>query len=823
MRKSIFILLGVIFFQCAANAQIPGIHDAAKIKLQLEKLQTLGRVLYVAAHPDDENTELLAYLTNQKHYRTAYLSLTRGDGGQNLVGNEQGPYIGLIRTEELLAARQNDGAEQFFSRAYDFGFSKTAKETFQFWGHQRILADVVWRIRKFRPDVIITRFPEDKRAGHGNHWASAILAHEAFEQAGDPSKFPNQLKYVDPWQPKRILWNTYKFGSFNTTSPDQFHIDIGKYNPLLGKGYGEIAAEGRSMHKSQGFGTLATFGHHTEYFKTMEGSKPQKELFDGVQTGWESLEGGKKVGNLITKALKQYEMDHPEKSIPLLFQIRSAIAKLSNNYWKKQKTQEVNRLIIACSGIHLSAYCDHPYVVAGQNLDVQTQVVNRSKAQISLESVVLVQKKKELHQSLSENDLKKASYQVKVPQDLPISQPYWLRKPHHKGYYEISEQQLVGWPQNPPSLKAYFKLKIEGDTLSVTRPINYIHSDPVKGEEKVPMVVTPPVTANIADEVYVFTSKERKDVSVKLKGFKKGLKGHIKLITPTGFEVKNNNQPFVLEDVGAEKTVHFSLSPKHKLTSSIRDTLSIKLSVNGKVYSRGIKVIDHGYIPTITVFPKAVAKVAAMSLKTKGHTIGYIMGAGDKVPASLEQMGYQVTLLDDKALKASKLTSYDAVIIGIRAYNTRKNLKYAQGELMKYVKQGGTLLVQYNKNYNLVDVHPGPYPFHITKKRVTDEHSKVKFLLPHAVVLNQPNKITKEDFKGWIQERGVYFVDSVSAHYRQPLAMHDPGEAPLKGSLIICDYGKGKFVYTGLAFFRQLPAGVPGAYRLFANLIAKKD
>ncbi|HLR38640.1 MAG TPA: PIG-L family deacetylase [Chitinophagaceae bacterium] len=821
MCKSFLALCLLLLSGHAVWAQQIHGSDAAKIKLQLEKLNTLGRVLYLAAHPDDENTQLLAYLDNEKHYRTAYLSLTRGDGGQNLVGNEQGPYIGLIRTEELLAARQNDGAEQFFSSALDFGYSKTAKETFKFWGHQRILKDAVWIIRKFRPDVIICRFPEDKRAGHGNHWASAIIAHEAYEMAGDSTKFPEQLKYVDPWQPKRVLWNTYQFGGTNTTDPNQFHIDIGGYNPLLGKSYGEIAADGRSMHKSQGFGTAPNYGHKVAYFKTITGTEPHQNLLDGVNTSWSKITGGKKIGKRITQTIQRFDMDHPEAIIPELFRIKEYISEIGNKYWKKQKIKEINKIILACSGIYLDAYCSNPYIIAGENMKVNMKAVNRSSVSAKLKSLTLLDRNIPLNKKLSTYNLKKDTFQVKVAGNRPISQPYWLKKRHFSGYYQIPDQKLVGLPKNPPKLTAVFHLEIAGNAISVSLPVHYRYVSPVKGEIENRLLVAPPVTANISEEVYIFTSQKPQHIAVQLKSFKKNIRGIAHLKVPAYLEVPNNNISFQLDKKGAEKTIYFTLKPKNEIQSSASDTISVELKVNGKVYKRGIKVMDYGYIPTITVFPPSEAKVASMSLKIQGQQIGYIMGSGDKVPEALRQMGYKVNLLKDNELSADNFKKFDAIVMGIRAYNTRKALKYAQDELMEYVNNGGVLVVQYNKNYGLVDAHPGPYPFDITKKRVTNEFSPVKFLLPDASVFNNPNKITKKDFEGWIQERGLYFVDKVDAHYRAPLAMHDPNEASLDGSLIISDYGKGKFVYTGLAFFRELPAGVPGAYRLFANLLAQ--
>ena len=823
MKRIITVFLFVfLFLHFPLHAQQNPEWNAARIKLQLEKLNTLGRVLYIAAHPDDENTRLLAFLSYEKKYRTAYMALTRGDGGQNLVGDQQGSYLGLMRTEEQLAARHIDGAEEFFSRANDFGYSKSAPETFRFWGHQRILADVVWVIRKFRPDVIICRFPADKRAGHGHHWASAILAHEAFRAAADPNKFPEQLKYVKTWQAKRILWNTYQFGRLNTTSPDQFKIEVDGFNPLLGKGYGELGAESRSMNKTQGFGVSPSYGKHLEYFKTIYGPKPHKTLMDGVNTTWSRVNGGAQVEPLIQQALRQYDMDHPEKTVPLLLKIRSAIQKIPNTYWRHQKTKEVNKLILACSAIWLDAYSSQHYIVAGQPLKVHMDAINRSKVPVSLQSVNIVAQNDALDKKLGYNELKRNDIEVTVPDTTPITQPYWLLKPHPVGYYHIPKQQLVGRPENPPSLTATFHLNIDGQKLAVTRQIMYQYTDPVRGEVRDRMDVSPPVTANIEHNVYVYTSKKSQHVEITLACYKNDVKGTIHLEAPN-FTIQNNDRPFSLKHAGDKTVMRFDVSPSQAIQSSAIDSLTVHLKVNGKDYERGIKEINHDYIPEITVFPVATAKLVSVPLKVSGHNIGYIMGAGDKVPQALRQIGYDVTMLSNNDLSYAPLQHFDAIVVGIRAFNTRDRLKSVHDRLMQYVKDGGTLVVQYNKNFGLVTDELGPYPFEVTSNRVTDETANVTFELPDDPVLNTPNKITEKDFNGWIQERGVYFVADVDSHYREPLFMHDPGESPLGGSLIVCDYGRGKYVYTGLDFFRQLPAGVPGAFRFFANLIAKRE
>ena len=823
--KKTALILGLCFLLVPSLFAQKSIEwGAAQIKLQLEKLNTLGAVLYVAAHPDDENTTLITYLSNEKKYRTAYLALNRGSGGQNLIGGEQGPTLGLIRTEELLAARARDGGEQFFTHALDFGFSKTAKETLGFWGHDRILSDVVWIVRKFRPDVIICRFPEDKRAGHGNHWSSAILAHEAFSVAGDSTKFPEQLKYVNTWQPKRILWDVYsRFFGMDYTTPGQFKLNIEGYNPLLGQGYGEISAQSRSMHKSQGMGTAPRYGDQWEYFETIAGTKPESSLLDGVNISWTGTVGGNRVGRLTQKALDAYDMSHPENSLPVLFEIKEAISQLSDIPLRNYKEKQVDELILASSGILLNAVSPELYTVAGENLNIRTEVINRSQSHLKLDSVKLIGVTKNVEINLLLNQYDTISYQVIVPQNTPISQPYWLIEKPGFAHYNFDDQLLVGKPMNTPSLSVTFYLTFYKNKIAITRPVLYKYTDPVRGEVYENIVVTPQVTANIKDEVYVFTDEKTQEVVVKVKGFKPNVKGMAHLDVPAGFTVKNNDQPFSLKNAEDERILSFTLLPGGAVIKPMSELMKVRLDVGTKQYTRGFKTIALTHVPAITLFPQTQARLASVPLlKGKGgSSVGYIAGAGDKIPEALGQIGYNVKLLSDEDLSSANLASYDAIIIGIRAYNTRHHLKYVRRHLMDYVKNGGSLVVQYNNSQGLVTDFIGPYPFKLVNKRITDETSPVRFLLPNDPILNYPNKITQDDFKGWVQERGLYFVEDVDSHYREPLAMKDPDEDFQNGSLIVTDYGKGKFVYTSLDFFRQLPAGVPGGFRLFVNLMAK--
>jgi len=799
--------------------------NAAAIKLQMKKLDTLGSVLYMAAHPDDENTRLLSCLAKEKLYRTGYLSLTRGDGGQNLVGNEQGELLGLIRTQELLAARRIDGAEQFFSRAQDFGFSKNPEETFTIWDKDKILGDAVWVIRNFQPDVIICRFPADSRAGHGHHTASAMLAAEAFEAAADPNRYPEQLKYVKPWQAKRLLWNTYSFGNINTTAPDQYKIDVGAYNVLLGRGYGEIAAESRSQHKSQGFGVAATRGSALEYFTTIKGETPVHSLLDGVNTSWERVPGGKAIGEQISKALAAYNIDNPSASVPALLAIRKSITALPDGYWKAQKLKETEQLILACAGLWVEAYSATPVIVPGQPLQTSIQLINNSQVPVRLETIQVAGKDTSFNkQPLVFDQLLTIPQHITVPANTPVSQPYWLEDYKHPlGTYTIKDQQLVGHPENIPALQATIRLEIGGEPFELVRPLQYKHTDPVKGELYEPLVIAPRVTANLSNQVFIFTAPKPQPVSVKLKAMADNTDGSVRLQLPAGFKASPENQAFKLERKGDETELQFSIAPVAVNGTNRVDTFNVAVSTNGQVYTQSLQTINYDHIPPITLFPPAAARLVRVHLEHNGKRLGYIAGAGDMVAAALRQVGYQVSALDEKDIMGGNLSQYDAIITGVRAYNTNERLKYWQPRLMDYVKNGGTLLVQYNTNAPLVTSQLGPFPFTLSRgDRVTDETAKVTWLLPDNAAMHYPNEITQQDFDGWVQERGLYFTGNADKSYEKLFLMNDKGEQPLDGGTLIARYGKGRYVYTSLAFFRQLPAGVPGAYRLFVNLISDK-
>lgn len=808
MKKFFLFLIGYVAFQ-SAFAQTPKTYNSSEIYQQIKKLDVLGSVLYVAAHPDDENTRLLAFLANGKLYRTGYLSMTRGDGGQNLIGDEQGIELGLIRTQELLAARRIDGAEQFFTRAFDFGYTKSPDETFQFWDHDKILSDVVWVIRKFRPDVIITRFPTTGEGGHGHHTASAILAGEAFDAAADTTKFPEQFKYgVTTWQAKRLLWNTFNFGSINTERPDQFKIDDGGYNALLGKSYGEIAAESRSQHKTQGFGVPSSRGESLEYFKTIKGSAPQKTLMDGVTTNWERI-NDPSMEKMVQQLMNEYSFTHPENSLPALLNIYQALEKTPLGYWRNQKLQQVKQIIKECLGLYLETSTRSMFAVQGDSLRVYFTANNRVGDTVTLSSVTIRNTTFPIPDQLPIDQNVNRVFDVLIPDTAAISQPYWLAEPMTKGSYNVSNQNLIGKAQNDPE-SAVVDLSINGIKFSYSIPIRYKSNDPVKGESFEPLYVIPKIEIQSNPELAISINKVPVPIEVKAKSNGSDDKS---------FRIKTTYSSNVAE-LKKENIDYYSIVNPQQSNTEMIDWKAIEGNRTFNLYK---KIISYPHIPDIIYFHKAESKLVDVDLKIEGKKVGYIPGAGDKVPDALKKMGYEVIELSAKDIRPAYLKQFDAIVTGVRAYNIYDWLNNAYPVLMNYVKDGGVLLVQYNTNNNIgpVKAKIGPYPFTISRTRVTDENAQVSFLDPKSSLLHYPNDITQKDFSGWIQERSTYEAENFNTNYKPLFSMHDANENPSEGSVIYSDYGKGRFVYCGLVMFRELPAGVPGAYRLFANLLAK--
>lgn len=827
--KRILLLLGCLAHTFSSlNAQTPN-PPAGEILLNLKKLNVLGSAMHIGAHPDDENSLLLAYLAKDRLINTYYLSLTRGDGGQNLIGSEQGEYIGVIRTQELLAARRTDGAQQLFTHAYDFGFSKTREETLDFWGEKTILADVVYLIRKYRPDVLITRFPPDERAGHGHHNSSAYLAEEAFKICGDPTKFPEQLKYVKPWQPKRIVWNTYSRGFQNNTPTDggsYVPVDLSGYNAILGKSYSEIAASSRSMHKTQGFGSAPNISLRKDFLLHTDGVPAKNNLFDDVDLTWNRVKNSEKVRQLIQKTINDFDLSNPATSVSALVGVYKELGKLDpTDYYVKKKKTEVEELIQDCLGLWFETNPQDYSTSPGGKATVQVKVVNRTTIPVTLQRIAMtgVAFDSTLNKPLNTYEGVVITKTLTVPRNLPISQPYWLRKPiKDRKVFQFDEQDLVGRPENLPELQTAYTFFIEGTSFTYTTPWKYKSVDPSEGEIYRPFEVRPAVTVNLSEPVFVFSDQQSKTVNLLLKANQPSMQGKITFDAPKGWKIEPAELNFSTQNKYEEKVLTVQVTPP---AQNSEGTLHVKVQTDQGTSSYSLRSVEFRHIPTQTLFPPAETKLVKLDIKNLAQQIGYIAGAGDEVPAALRQMGCRVTMLDEKEL-GKDLAVYDAIVVGVRAYNTDNYLGFYQEKLMDYVKQGGTMVVQYVTPRNgflsndLKVNSMGPYPFEISRDRVTDETAEMVLLEPNDPLMNKPNKITENDFKGWIQERGLYFASDYEKNYTPLLAAHDPGEKPQSGGLIYTKYGKGYYFYTGLSFFRELPAGVPGAYRLFANLIS---
>ncbi|MCI0705951.1 MAG: PIG-L family deacetylase [Ignavibacteriae bacterium] len=812
------VLLFTVLIPGLLMGQSPRTMSSAEIQLALKKLTVVGSALYVGAHPDDENTALLSYLAKGRHVRAAYLSMTRGEGGQNLIGSEQGELMGIIRTQELLAARRFDGAEQFFTRAIDFGYSKNSEETIGIWGHDKILSDIVWVIRSFRPDVIITRF-SPTAGGHGNHTASAILAEEAFHAAGDLKKFPEQLKYVQPWKPKRILFNTGRFFNPQLNVDEALKIDVGEYNHLLGMSYSEIAGISRSMHKSQGFGASQSRGTQVNYLTHTAGEEATSDLFDGVNLTWSRQPGGEPIGKLLQEVSSAFKPENPSASIPHLLRAYREMNKLQPNVWVETKKAELLDVIRSCAGIWVDALVNTYSAAPGTEIRDSVVVVKRTDIPVVVEGVKFPfeQDFVDVSQELEKNNVWHSASNTRLPHDISYTQPYWLWEDHAIGSYNIAGQELIGRPENQASLVIGIVLKFGDERIELNVPVRYRWVDPVQGELYRPFEIVPPVAINLHERVHMFPKGSQKTITATLKSGAQNVSGEVRLIPPDGWTSRPATIPFTLARKGEEVNVSFSVAKGSAMSNG---TFRLEAVVGEKVIAQGMHTVEYDHIPRQTLFPASNGKFVDLDVKLKGTNIGYIVGSGDEVPSGLRQIGYTVTLLSDEDLAKNDLSRFDAIIAGVRVYNTKPSIRNQQKRLLEYVERGGTYIVQYVTAQRLASENLGPFPFEVGRDRVTVEIAPMNFVNPQHAILNSPNKITEKDFDGWVQERGLYFAENLDPRYETIFSSNDPGETPKTGSLIVARHGKGYFMYTGLSFFRQIPAGVPGAYRLLVNMIS---
>ena len=825
-----YAILLLISFQIVLS-QAPSKPNAVAIYNQIQKLNFLGSVLYVAAHPDDENTRLISYMANEKKARTGYLSLTRGDGGQNLIGPELRELLGVIRTQELIEARKIDGGEQFFSRANDFGYSKNPDETLSIWNKDEVLSDMIYIIRKFKPDVIINRF--DARSPgttHGHHTSSAMLSLEAFDKVNDKTAYPNQLDLVATWQSKRIFFNTSwwfygskeKFEKADKSNLIQFNMGV--YYPSIGKSNQEIAALSRSRHQSQGFGSTGTRGEENEYLELLKGDIPKDKtnIFEGIDTSWNRIIGGKEIGELLYDVEKNFDFKNPSASIPELLKAYTMIQALDENHWKPIKSEEIKKTIAACAGLYLEAVAENQEVTFGNSLKVKLEAINRSAIPMQLISwqtfpevantnFQIIELKNNISQSITT--------EISILKTLQITQPYYLKEKGTIGMYRVDEQKNIGIPDNIREIKVTFTINVNGVLIPFDRNVIYKLNDDVKGEVYKPLDVVPEITTSIQDKVVIFNSDKSKTIAVKIKAGKENMNGILQIELPNNWEVSPLSIPFSLVKKGEEKTVSFEVNPPKNASEVLAKCIAI---VDGVRYDKEQININYDHISKQQVLKPSETKLIKLNIKTGKEKIAYIMGAGDEVPKSLHQMGYEVIVIKADEISKENLTLFDVVITGIRAYNTVQALAFKQQILFDFVKEGKTMIVQYNTLDDFVTPDIAPFPLKISRDRVTDENAKIEFLAPNHPILNYPNTITAADFEGWKQEQGLYYPNEWDKAFTPILASNDKGETSKKGALLVAKYGKGNFIYTGLSFFRELPEGVSGAFRLMANMISIK-
>jgi LmbE family N-acetylglucosaminyl deacetylase len=815
-NHSYFIALALLFwclFPFQGTTQVPPIKTASDIELSIKRLGFLGSALYVAAHPDDENTRLIAYLSKERLARTAYLSITRGDGGQNLIGPEIREKLGMIRSHELMAARRIDGGQQFFTRANDFGYSKSVEETLEWWGKEEVTADMVDIIRYFKPDVIITRFPPDERAGHGHHTASAVLAHEAFLLAANTSYATDLSQPM--WQAKRLYMNT---GRWWTPTVDEslkgiLKVDVGGYNALLGESYPEIAARARTQHKSQGFGSTGARGEQLEYLEYVAGDTAYHDIFEGIDTSWKRLPGGAKIHQTWLQVVGEFRSTRPGDSVVGLLKLRKMIYDLPEGYWREVKLAEIEAVIVDCLGLYLQARASAPSYTAGDKVDITLELIKRNEG-IS----VKVGHHQNDYKDLITHQVMTLSSQQTIESHHSQSQPYWLQKEGSPGRYAYPDRTYLVKPVDLALLTETLTLTLgEETTFTLNVPVVYTWNDPVDGESWRPVEILPEVSLNLTERNLIFTGPTPQTLEVVVKNHKAQVEGAVKPWVPSGWKVTPSSAPIKLGQKDSEQRLFFQVIPPKDASAG---TLGFEAILSQSTSNKGYERVQYGHIPTLTYLPKAEARLVKIDLKTVRSKIGYIQGAGDAIPDALRVIGLEIDEINGEVLTLEKLKKYDAIILGIRALNVRENIRNEMPVLLRYVEQGGTLIVQYNTTFDTKGLDIAPYPLRISRERVSEEDAPMTILQPGHRALTFPNRISQADFDGWVQERGLYFPNQWGPEFTALLASADTGEPAREGGLLVAPYGKGYYVYTGYAWFRQLPAGVPGAYRLFVNLIS---
>ncbi len=815
--KKIILLFSTLSLSLCAVAQQYRPQSSSTIYQKLQQLKVMGTVMYVAAHPDDENTRLISYLVHHDHVRTVYLSLTRGDGGQNILGNEQGSALGLIRTHELLEARNIDGAEQRFTHVIDFGFTKSPEETFRFWNKEELVQKVAEAYQLYRPDVVICRFPTTGEGGHGQHTVSAIVAEDAYKLLEQQRK--SEARDNGTWLPARLLFNAFRFGNRNTTTEDQFKLPINQYDPLLGEGYGEMAGRSRSIHKSQGAGTPQSVGTSNEYFKFLAGKPVRNSLYNDVDITWGRV-GRKDIGDRIQAVIDRFDFTDPSASLPALAALQKEIAGIKDSFWREQKGAELNEIVLSCAGVMVEALTKVQEAVPDTQLPVNIQVIARSKTPVALQALTF--SVAGAATSFAPLTLR-ADSQYVIPatvtlaKDAPLTEPYWL---HHKattGTYEY-DAAYAGLPETPWQATARLTFSISGQSFEAVAPLSFKKLDPVKGDVVQQLRVVPDAVLTPMQSLLVVDSAQTVAVALRLKVNND--------LDNARLQLNLDNQPLYEMPLnkltkGQDTLIRLSLAAAQFKTASDTSLLSFSLHSGSSVFDREQHLIQYPHLPDLPYYTPAQNKVVVKNWTSAVRRIGYIEGAGDYVDDVLSLCGLNVEHIQDAAMAdPALLRRYDAIVVGVRAFNTEKRMVAWMPSLLQYVEQGGNLVVQYNTNQNLVTKQLGPYPFSISRDRVTEEDAEVRFTYPDSRLMHFPNELAPADFDHWVQERGIYFPENWDKRYQTLLSMHDAQESPLEGAILYAPYGKGHFVYTSLVFFRQLPAGNRGAIRLLMNLLS---
>jgi LmbE family N-acetylglucosaminyl deacetylase len=888
MKRFVLLALTCCLAPAVAVAQLEPIAEergASGLALQLRKLDAGATFLHTTAHPDDEDNGLLMMLSRGRGLRTALLTLTRGDGGQNEIGPELFEAIGILRTEELMAMHRYDGVEQYFSRAYEFGYSFSVEETLQKWGKEEILEDTVRIIRTVRPDVMVMLPPRGGGGGQ-HHQTSGILTAEAFRAAADPKRFPEQIALgLKPWQPLKLYSRT-RVG-FDPDGPDRapeeekLHIvsvDTGRYDPILGRSYYQVGLQARSNHRCQGMGQLRAFPGSRQSAWRLEDNvidipDAEADLFDGVETGLRRLEafvaaegerGTFVVAGLnalqrdVDAARSAFDANEPWNTVPALRRGLEAVRKLradiavsdlsENARYELEhrlgpKVADFELALALAHGVGLDPVSNRGEVTRGSKLNVEVRVTNRSPEPLGLQSidvetpdgwtVALIDRADErdtspsFPSSLTDNEVVSASYEITVGSDAAYDRPYWGRSDLSIDRFELTEPEDFGQPWSAPALSARITFVSGTTEFSLARPVQYRYEGPWVGSEKQKVVsVLPLVSVTVAPGVVVFPSgADDKTRPVSVNAVYKGTaaaEGTLSVEVPTGWSVEPSAAELPFERENEAISTRFRVTPPATIASGTYNIKAVA-RVNGEEFREGVQTIAYDHIQTRYLYHPAEATVQALDLSIAPVKVGYIDGVGDEIPTAIRQLGAELTFLQTEDLAEGDLSQYDVIMTGVRAYLAREDLRSYNQRLLDYVADGGTLLVQYNK-FEFNAAQWGPYPKKVSRNRITVEEAPIDILVPDHPVFNTPNAITEDDWGGWVQERGLYFLDPEGdPRYTELLASEDPWEynSGIKtGMLVEAKYGEGRWVYIGLGFFRQLPEGVASAYKLFANLLS---